>query len=226
VKVETPALPKRIVEEAERPFVRRRVVEVELATPPNEVVGVNGKAKFEKSVPATAAITCPPVVVLSSEPEAIPEIQRFVVEAVVAVIMVVEAYGKVDAEDEVEVMVPPTKRLLEMYPEPCTAKREPGVVVPTPTFPLLSTVRRVVVAEAVDEAIANNVVFVSPLFAWIDSFANGEVVPIPNLPVESILTLSMPLVEKPKTFEAGLYIPSVDLALKVYVGESAVPNDP
>ena len=44
-------------------------------------VGSNGKAKFEKSVPGIAATTCPPVVVLRSEPLAMPEIQRLVVEA-------------------------------------------------------------------------------------------------------------------------------------------------
>ena len=41
------ALPKRTVEEAERPFVRRRSVEVEFAVVPKLVVGVQGNAKTE-----------------------------------------------------------------------------------------------------------------------------------------------------------------------------------
>ncbi len=40
------ALPKRTVEDAERPLVRRIAVEVEFAFVPKEVVGVQGKAKF------------------------------------------------------------------------------------------------------------------------------------------------------------------------------------
>ena|SRR3989338_11399866 len=48
------------------------------------------------------------------------------------------AYGIVDAAVLVEVMVPPTKRLLEMYPPPWTESGEPGVVVPSPTLPLPS----------------------------------------------------------------------------------------
>ena len=39
----------------------------------------------------------PPVVVLRSDPSAIEEIVRFVVDADAAVIIVVEAYGKCDA---------------------------------------------------------------------------------------------------------------------------------
>jgi hypothetical protein len=50
VKVEVPAFPKRTVEEAERPFVRRRSVEVEFAGVPKEVVGVNGKLKIVDEV--------------------------------------------------------------------------------------------------------------------------------------------------------------------------------
>ena len=43
VKPATPALPKRMVEEACRPAVRRRVVEVELTAVAQLVLGVNGK---------------------------------------------------------------------------------------------------------------------------------------------------------------------------------------
>lgn len=33
------------------------------------------------------------------------------------------------------VIVPPTKRVLEMYPGPCTENKVPGVVVAIPTLP-------------------------------------------------------------------------------------------
>ena len=48
--------------------------------------------------------------------------------------------------------------------------------------PTLSTENSVVVAEAVLEPIANNVVLVEPLFAWTDSFAHGEEDAIPIVP--------------------------------------------
>lgn len=54
---------------------------------------VNASYEGRKSVPATAAPTCPPAVVLRSVPEAREEIHRFVEEAVVAVIIVVDASG-------------------------------------------------------------------------------------------------------------------------------------
>ena len=62
--------------------------------------------------------------------------------------------------------------------------------VPIPTFPLFNTVNNVVVAEAVDDAMVKSEVFVSPLFAWIESFAYGEVVPIPTNPLLLILIAS------------------------------------
>ena len=87
----TPELPNQIVVEAWRPLVSNIAVPVELTVPPKLVVGVNGKAKVSKSDPATAAMTCPPTVVLRSDPEVIPEIQRLVDEALAAEIIVVEA---------------------------------------------------------------------------------------------------------------------------------------
>ena len=72
---------------------------------------------------------------------------------------------------------------------PAIDKSEPGVVVPIPTFPVLRTVRSVVVAEAVDEPIAKSVVAVSPLLLWIESLAYGDEVPIPRAPdVGSVTT--------------------------------------
>ena len=48
--------------------------------------------------------------------------------------------------------------------------------------PVLSTLNKDVVALAVEEAISNRREFVSPLFACMANFANGEVVPMPTLP--------------------------------------------
>ena len=49
---------------------------------------------MRKSDPAVAAVTCPPVVVFKSEPDAMDEIHKFVELAVVAVIIVVLANGR------------------------------------------------------------------------------------------------------------------------------------
>ena len=55
------AFPKRMVEEAERPLVSKRRVEVELAAVPKEVVGVQGKA-----VETVAQATTPEELVVSA----------------------------------------------------------------------------------------------------------------------------------------------------------------
>jgi hypothetical protein len=56
-----------------------------------------------------------------------------------AVKAVVEAYGNVDAEVEVEVMVPALKKFPPLYipPTPPIAKVLPGVEVAIPTLPLI-----------------------------------------------------------------------------------------
>ena len=71
---------------------------------------------------------------------------------------------------------------LNKLPEPYKFNFPAGVVVPIPTFPLFNTVKNEVVAEAVEEAILNKVVLVSPLLAWRESLAKGVVVPMPTLP--------------------------------------------
>ncbi len=58
-----------------------------------------------------------------------------------------EAYGKVEAEEEVEVIAPPTKRLFEMYPPPWTERSELGVEVPMPRLPLFRMVMRLVTPD-------------------------------------------------------------------------------
>src|SRR3989344_4333861 len=64
---------------------------------------------------------------------------------------------------------------------PRTERVWAGEVVPIPTFPVFKILKRVVVADAVLEATAKSAVLVSPLNAWIESLANGVVVPTPNL---------------------------------------------
>ena len=61
-------------------------------------------------------------------------------------------------------------------------KFEVGEAVPIPTLPVFNTEKSVLVADAVEEPIAKSVVLVSPLFACTESFANGEVEPIPTFP--------------------------------------------
>ena len=48
--------------------------------------------------------------------------------------------------------------------------------------PVFEIVKSVVVAFAVDEPIVKRLVLVSPTFAWIESFADGDVVAIPKSP--------------------------------------------
>ena len=65
--------------------------------------------------------------------------------------------------------------------------------------PVLETEKRVVVALAVEEPIANRVVLVEPLFAWTESFAHGVVEAMPiepavgsvNTPFEPSVTVDV-----------------------------------
>lgn len=50
-------------------------------------------------------------------------------------------------------------------------------------WPVFRMVKCEDVALAVDEATSKSRKFVSPLFAWMATFANGVVVPIPTLPL-------------------------------------------
>lgn len=58
-------------------------------------------------------------------------------------------------------------------------RRLPAIVVE----PVLSMLKSVVVAEAVDEPMAKRVVAVSPLLVWMPNLANGVVEPMPREPV-------------------------------------------
>ena len=76
-------------------------------------------------MPATAAATCPPVVVFKSAPGLTPEIQRFVDDAVVALIMVVEANG-------IDNPVPAGAAKLMVRPEPPTSAPVPVIEIAVP----------------------------------------------------------------------------------------------
>ena len=59
-------------------------------------------------------------------------------------------------------------------------------VVGINTVPVLLTLNSVVVALAVELPIAKSVELVSPLLAWMESLANGEVVPMPTFTVKTL----------------------------------------
>lgn len=67
---------------------------------------------------------------------------------------------------------------------PFWAKQPELMLTPLATVvvPVFETLKSVVVAFAVDEAMANSVVLVAPLFACTESCANGVEVPTPNVP--------------------------------------------
>jgi hypothetical protein len=68
-------------------------------------------------------------------------------------------------------------------------------------------VNNVVVAAAVEDAIANKVSFVSPLFACIENLAHGEVVPIPILPLPDTLNFSVREVPPFAVVSKEIYVP-------------------
>ncbi len=71
-----------------------------------------------------------------------------------------------------------------------------GLEEPTPTLPVFVITKCVVVAVWVEEAISKSLNFVSPLLACIESFANGEVEPMPILYVVSTVRAAEPLFVK------------------------------
>ena len=82
----------------------------------------------------------------------------------------------------VDVPVPP------MYTSPATENVSVGVVVPMPTRPYSSMMKCVVVAVPdVDEAIAKSGPLAPTPFS-IESLANGDVVPMPTLPLFAKVT--------------------------------------
>ena len=87
------------------------------------------QVKFEES------IRSPAVDAKGTRPETSEETRRFVVEAVVEVIAVVEANGKVLNEAELLLNIPSAVKLPVKYPAPATLNVEAGLVVPMPTLP-------------------------------------------------------------------------------------------
>jgi len=84
-----------------------------------------------------------------------------------------------------------------LIPFGLTESKPQGLVVPIPTFPAFVTTKWVVVAEAVELAIAKRTELVSIALAWIESFAKGDVVPMPSLefPVSTVRKLDESMVE-------------------------------
>src|SRR3989344_2328498 len=100
-----------------------------------------------------------------------PETVRLVVEAVVAVIIVVEAYGRSEAMEDVAVKYEPMMRSARMLP--CTESFWLGEVVPMPTLPLSATRKLVAVEEPMTKEL-------TPAAALMASLAQGVVVPMPT----------------------------------------------
>jgi hypothetical protein len=80
----------------------------------------------------------------------------------------------------------PTTNEGPVIPLGLTERRAHGEVLAMLTSPVLETLKSVVVAEAVEEPMAKSVLFVLPLNACTESFANGEVVPMPRFPEASM----------------------------------------
>lgn len=94
-------------------------------------------------------------------------------------------------------------------PTPRPIYVEKFIGFPASILPVLSILNSVVVALAVDDAIAKSMPLgdVSPVFAWIERRAHGVVVPMPTLPLDVMRIRSVPFVENPSEFDAGRYIP-------------------
>src|SRR3989344_1120520 len=84
--------------------------------------------------------------------------------------------------------VPPTPRTEETNALPCTARGYAGLVVPMPTFPLLSTSK----LTADDEATTNCGTEALSV-AVTESLPHGVVVPMPTLPVLEIVCATVVL---------------------------------
>src|SRR3990167_9573330 len=100
-------------------------------------------------VPSTPAVALPHEVVLPTE---VTTPERLALVVTVAALPVIES-----AAVEVEVITPPTKRELEMYPAPWTLNRAAGLVVPMPTLPPLKIVIR-------GKSLVPNCIGVAPVF--------------------------------------------------------------
>jgi hypothetical protein len=66
------------------------------------------------------------------------------------------------------------------------------VSVPMVTVPVLEILKSVEVAVAVEEPMAKRVWFTSPLFAWMESLAYGEVEPTPATPAPGLMRVLLP----------------------------------
>src|SRR3989344_832540 len=106
------------------------LIEAQVVAPSAESAVTNWLV--QAAAPAYSAKT-PPAPVKTRAEVRVSTSSWFVTLRLVEESAVVEAKGNVDAAEEVEVTVPPTKRLLEIYPAPWTERSEAGEVVPSPT---------------------------------------------------------------------------------------------
>ena len=78
------------------------------------------------------------------------------------------------------VSVPHDKTPFVDFTSQAAAPRLETVRLVVEARPVLETLKSVVVAFAVEDAMVKSVVVVSPLLAWMDNFVNGEDVPMPS----------------------------------------------
>src|SRR3989344_1718909 len=126
----TPAFPNRTVEDAFSPPRSESAVEVALVFTPKFTVGVHENVPLPEPQ-AVPVLEMRPVTENCAQPVLPPalETRRSVVEAVPETVRaVVEAYRKIDAVVEVDMILPARKML------PWMESAEPAEVVPMPTF--------------------------------------------------------------------------------------------
>ena len=131
---------RREVEEAKRPWVNQRGVEVEFTSTPKLVVGVNEKVP-DPEPQAVPVFEMVPLVEKVAQPAAPPaeETIKLVELAVAAVTIVVLAYGNTDAVEVVAVKKP-ASALIPRSEEPSTESLRHGEEVPMPMLLLVDAI--------------------------------------------------------------------------------------
>ena len=130
--------------------------------------------------------TTPPVELVERRPERTLVMARPVVVALEKIAPVAKRLVEV-ALVEVEKLVKSDARVVEPLESRFVAV----------TSPVLETEKSVVVADAVEEAIAKSVPLTSPSNAWTESLDHGEEVPTPRLPFpEKVARLPVPTLLK------------------------------
>jgi len=185
---------KWLVDEAKTPSCAQMGL-LEVAAVMTPKLGV--KVKFAWPVEAPQALPVLEIVPLAlkvAQPGVPPaeETIRLVVDAVpvTANAVVVALVSKVlpKSVDEAKRFEVSELNTPPMVVEPVTASADEVAPPVTERFnaaarPVLLTLNKVEVADAVEDPMANSVVAVSPLLVWIANLANGELVPTPSEPL-------------------------------------------